>query len=218
MKKLSLRASEEQIENLYKSLKVGTPITIALQFAGISASTYYYWVAIYSVVLYCKEQDELEELEAVAQSGVSLQTCRDLAAINAPDKKTSMGTYIEPTAESILQYRNSRKFRKFADQVYNIIAKCNQIRSEVIMTHLQRISKSTTDRHINASGSMWFLERTNNEYFGRPVDKAKADEETPNAVPSVKVEFVDPNTPDSKSRLQEMEEQILNEMKGTSDA
>ena len=97
MKKLTLRATEEQIENLYKSLKVGTPITIALPFAGISSSTYYYWVAVYSVVLYCKEQDELEELESAAQTGISLQTCRDLAAMNSPEKKTSM------TKRSILQ-------------------------------------------------------------------------------------------------------------------
>ena len=217
-KKLTINATDEQIQLLKAALANGTPISIALQYAGISNATYYYWVAIYSVALVSKEQEELEELEGLAQSGVSLQMCKDIAASNSPTKKMSVGTFIEPTQESLLQYKNVRKFRKFADQVYEIIADCNRIRSQVVIKHLNNIQKSTTDRRLNASGSMWFLERTMSETFGRAADKAKIEETTPAPIGSVTVEFVDPNTDDSKERLEEMEQKILHELKGSGEA
>ena len=218
MKKLSIQASDEQIENLYKSLKVGTPISIALQYAKISASTYYYWVAIYSVALYCREQEELERLEDQAKSGVSLQYCKDMAAMDASARKMALGGYIEPTAESILRYKNNGRFRNFADRVYEIIAECNHIRSEVTMRHLGNIAKSTTDRRINASGSMWYLERTQADYFGRPVDKARVEETTPAPIEPISVEFVSSDNQESKERLNEMEKLVIKELKGGDDA
>lgn len=217
-KKLTINATEDQLDRMYKSLEVGTPITIALQYAGISAATYFYWVAIASVVIAVKEQEELEQMEEIAKSGVSLQQCRDLGIAAHPNRKLALGTFIEPSGESILQYKNSTKFRKFANQVYEIVSKCNQIRSEVAMKHLGRINKSTTDRHINASGSMWFLERCLGDYFGRPSDKAKEEENKPGVIGGITVEFVDPQSVDSKERLENMEQLVISEMKGSGDA
>ena len=86
------------------------------------------------------------------------------------------------------------------------------------MKHLANISKSTTDRHINASGSMWYLERTMGDYFGRAADKAKIEEDKPSVVESIDVHFVDPKTPESLDRLTEMEQQVIKELKGSGDA
>ena len=217
--KLKINASEEQLNKLYAALGVGTPITIALSMAGFSRATYYYWVAIYSVVVYCKEQEELEEIEQLSKAGISIQEIKDMSETMVDGhKKSSVESYIEPKQETILQYKNSRAFQKFADQVYEIIAKCNRIRSEVIVKHLNNIAKSTDPKNrIKASGSMWFLERTQADYFGRPSEKAILEESTPTtSVPSIQVEFVNPDS--SKNRLEEMEMKVLKELKGTGEA
>lgn len=219
-KRLTINANEEQLDNLYKALGVGTPITIACSMVGISLATYYYWVAIYSVVVYCREQEELEQIEELSKAGISVQEIKDLtAAATQGHRKSAVGTYIEPKQESILQYKNSLKFRKFADEVYEIINKCNQIRSKVVVKHLDIITKSTDPKNrLKASGSMWFLERTLADYFGRPSDKVVEEETTPGAIPAIQVEFVDPGDNSSKDRLNEMEQKVLNEMKGSGDA
>lgn len=217
-KKLVVNATEEQLANLYKALRVGTPITVALSMVGISVTTFYYWVAIYSVVVYCKEQDELEELENLSKAGVSIQEIKDLsAAMTHNSKKSAIGIYIEPKQETVLRYRNSVSFRHFADSVYDIIKECNRLRSEVVMKHLSIITASTDPKqHIKASGSMWFLERTQADYFGRAADKVIEEENAPRVVPSIQVEFVDPKS--SEDRLKEMETRVLEEIKGSGDA
>lgn len=218
-KKLQINVSESDLEKLYGALSVGTPISIACSMVGISLATYYYWVAIYSVVVDVKEQEQLEELERLSKVGISIQEIKELAASQTQGhKKSAVGTYIEPSQESILQYKNSIKFRKFADQVYEIINKCNQIRSRVVVKHLDNISKSTTDKKIKASGSMWFLERTQTDYFGRTQDKVIEEETTPSTIPSIQVEFIDPGTTDNKDRLLEMEQKVLQELKGSGEA
>lgn len=217
-KKLTINATDEQIQQLKDALGNGMPISVALQYARISNATYYYWVAIYSIVVVAKEQEELEQMEELANSGVSLQMCKDIAAYNSPSRKMSVGSFIEPSQESLLQYKNSNKFRKFANQVYDVISECNKLRSEVVMKHLQNIERSSHNKKMNASGSMWFLERTLGELFGRPSDKVKVDESAPSPVGSITVEFVDPNTDESKNRVEDMEQRILREMKGSGDA
>ena len=217
-RKLQVNASEEQLKNLYAALSVGTPITIALQMVGISLATFYYWVAIYSVVVYVKEQEELEEIEELAKTGISIQEIKELsAAATEGHRKMSIGNYIEPKQETILQYKNSVSFRHFADEVYEIINKCNQIRSKVVVKHLDNITKSTDSKNrIKASGSMWFLERTLTDFFGRPSEKVISEETTPAVTPSISVEFINPD--DSKKRMEEMETQVLKELKGSGDA
>lgn len=219
-KKLEINATPEQLTRLYQALGVGTPLTIACQMVGISIATYYYWVAIYSVVVYCKEQEELEEIEKLSKMGISVQEIKELsAAATQGHKKSAIGTFIEPKAESILAYKNSLSFRRFANEVYEIINKCNQIRSEVVVKHLNIINKSTESKNrIKASGSMWFLERTQADYFGRAQDKAIEEGTTPGTIPPVTVEYVDPKTRDTEERLKEMEDLVLKELKGSGEA
>lgn len=219
-KKLEIKATPEQLNRLYAALGVGSPLTIACQTAGISLATYYYWVAIYSVVVYCREQQELEEIAELSKIGISVQEIKELsAAATCGHKKSAIGTYIEPKAESILQYKNSVSFRRFADQVFEIINRCNRIRSEVVIKHLDIINKSTeTKNKYKPSGSMWFLERTQGDYFGRAQDKAIEEETTPGDIPSVTVEFVDPKSDPMKDRIAEMEERVLKELKGVGEA
>lgn len=219
-KKLELNTTPEQLNRLYQALGVGTPLTIACQMVGISIATYYYWVAIYSVVVYCKEQEELEEIEKLSKMGISVQEIKELsAAATQGHKKSAIGTFIEPKAESILAYKNSLSFRRFANEVYEIINKCNQIRSEVVVKHLNIINKSTESKNrIKASGSMWFLERTQSDYFGRAQDKVLEEESSPGVIPSIQVEFVDPKTRDTEDRLKNMEDLVLKELKGSGEA
>lgn len=209
-KKNTINATEEQIENLIKALKTGTPLMLALQYAQISRSTFYYWVAMYSIVERVREQKELEEMEQLTQSGVSLQDIRDLAESAASNKKTAVGAFIEPSEESILQYKNNRKFQKFANRCHEIISQCNSTRSEVAMGHLAIIKLSTEKRKgINASGSMWFLERNYSDFFSKPNEKATTENEGDKIVEKIKVEFVDPNTQETKDRVKDMEDEIL---------
>ena len=216
-RKLEIKASGEQIEALYNSLKAGAPIQLALQRAGISVATYYYWVAISSIAAHVKSQEEIEEMEELAQSGISVQNVRDLASSAQKGKKLGVGVYIEPTAESLLQYRNNRKFRKFADACYEIVTNCDKFRSDFAALQLIKIAKSTDKKAgVNPSGAMWWLERNFPDFFAKPSDKVKESEsEQPVGVPSIEVEFIDPETTASAQRLADMEEQILKDLKGT---
>ncbi len=217
-KKLEIKATEEQLNKLYNSLMAGTPIMLALTYSGISQATYYYWVAIYSIVVAVKTQEEIEEIEQLANSGVSIQQVRDMASAALNNKKSAVGTFIEPSQESILQYKNNRKFHNFADKVFEIVKKCNETRSGFAVLQLNTIRKSTSDKKINPSGAMWFLERNFSDFFAKPGDKAKDQETEKRYVEPVQVEFIDPETPDTQQRLLDMEQEILNGIKGKGDA
>ena len=219
-KKLEIKATIEQLNSMYDSLRAGAPLQIALQRANISVATYYYWVAISSIVVAVKTQEEIEEIEELAKSGVSIQEIRELAAAANKGRKSGVGTYIEPSAESILKYKNSKKFQKFADQCHEIIKKCDAIRSEFATLQLLRIASSTQKKNgINPSGAMWWLERNLPDFFAKPSDKVKEQEnqDLP-PVPAVTVEFVDPETNESSDRLHDMEQKILNDLKGGNEA
>lgn len=216
-KKLTITASEKSIELLIKSLKAGAPLHIGLQYANIQATTYYYWVAMYSIALEAKSQDELEKLNA-GKYGVSIDQIKELANESAAKKKSEMGAFIEPSAESMLQYRNQTQFKKFADQCYEIVNRCNEARAGAALTHLTSIAKSVNDKRVNASGAMWFLERTLSDYFAKPSDKVKEEEINKMSVEKVQVEFVDPGKPEDKERIKNMEQLILNEQKGIGDS
>ena len=211
---LKLSVNEEQLAKLEKALKIGTPLNLALQYAGIARTSYYYWVAMYSVVSEIKSQDELEDLKA-NKFGVSIDEIKEIAAENASKRKTALDAFIEPSAESLLKYRNDSQFRAFADKCYEIICKCNGYRAEAAVGHLGTIVKSTSDKRVNASGSMWFLERTFSEFFSKPSEKAKEEEtEVKPIVDKIKIELVDPNGGENKDRVKNMEELILKEQKG----
>ena len=212
-KKLQINATTEQREVLMQALAAGSPLNLALQRANISATTYYYWVAMYSVVVEAKSQDELEELKA-EKFGVSIENIKDIALENSARKKNAIGGFIEPSAESLLQYRNNSIFRDFANKCYEIIVECNTKRATAAMTHLAIITKSTTDKRVNASGSMWFLERTYSDMFAKPSDKIREEEEKKLPVEKVQIEFVNPRKLEDQERVRDMEEQILHEQKG----
>ena len=212
-KKLKLNASEEEIEKLIKALKAGSPLNLALQFSHISTTTYYYWVAMYSVVVEIKSQDELESLKA-DKYGISIDSIKEIAADNAAKKKSAMGAFIEPRAESLLKYRNDAIFRNFAKQCYDIIVRCNETRAEAALGHLAAITKSVQDKRVNASGSMWFLERTLSEFFSKPNEKNKEESESKVPVEKVQLEFINPDKKEDKDRILQMEELILSEQKG----
>lgn len=214
-KKLEIKATEAQLTDLYSILQAGAPLQLALSKVGISISTYYYWVAISSIVATVKSQEEIEELEQIAKSGVSIQSVRELAQAASRGKKTGVGIYIEPSAESILNYKNNKRFKRFADQCYDIVSKCDKVRSEYATDQLAKINDSTIKKSgINPSGAMWWLERNMPDFFAKPSDKVKEVEtESTVGVPAIEVEFIDPGAKDHTQRLLDMEEQILSEMK-----
>jgi hypothetical protein len=214
-RKLEINKTEEELKVLYDSLKTGAPLPLALQRAGISLATYYYWVAIACIVINVKSKEEIEEMEELAKSGVNVSNVRDLAQLESATKKSSVGVYIEPSAEGLLRYKTSRKFRAFADDCYKIVTECNKLRSDFAVFQLNKIARSTDKKsNINPSGAMWFLERTIPDYFAKPSDKAKDSEmaET-SGVPAIEVEFIDPNTSDQRERLLDMESKLLTEQK-----
>lgn len=215
-RKLEIKASEEQLNVLYESLGAGAPLQIALQSAKISMATFYYWVAISSIVVTVESQAEIEEIEELANSGVSIQNVRDLAQAAVKGKKTGVGAYIEPSQESVLQYKNNKKFRKFADQCHDIISKCDKARSDFATNQLKTIKLSVLKKNgVNPSGAMWWLERNMPDFFAKPSDKAKdQDADSTVGVPSIEVEFIDPETSATQQRLLDMEEQILKDMNG----
>ena len=214
-KKNTFNTSDKQINDLYDALKGGAPLLLALQYAGINRATYYYWVAVASIVEQAKSQEELEDLEQTFKSGISIQDVRDLSDSVASTKRSGIGTFIEPSAESVLQYKNNRKFRKFADKCYEVISEANKIRSQLALIHLSNIKKSTDKgSRINASGSMWFLERTLSDFFAKPSDKAVAVSDEKMVVEPVKVEYVNPNTEESKERIKDIEDDILRKLNG----
>jgi len=216
-KKLEIQTTEEQLNTLYDSLKAGSPLQLALQRARISLATYYYWVAISSVVVAVKSQEEIDELESlVGKSGVSVNNVKEMASVAASTRKTGIGTFIEPSGESILKYKNSTRFKNFADEVHEIVSKCDQLRSEFATNQLVRIALSTQKKNgIDPYGAMWWLERNMPDFFAKPSDKSKNAENTENQpVSAIQVEFIDPSSTENRDRLLDVEKQILNDQKG----
>ena len=216
MAKNVFKATDEQLEKLYDSLEQGAPLILALQYAGISKATYYYWVAVSCVVEQAKSQEELEGVEALVQSGISIQEVRDLSESSSRQRRTGIGVWIEPSAESVLNYKNNHKFKKFANKCYDVIQKCGRIRTGTVISHLQNIKKSSNKYSgVNASGSMWFLERTLPDFFARPSDKVASDQNGESVrVEPVHIEFVDPNSEETKQRVKEMEQDLLAKING----
>ena len=214
-RKLEIKATQEQIDTLHSKLSAGAPLELALQSASISMATYCYWVAIASIVITVKDQEEIEEMEELAQSGVSISGVRDMASAMTKGKRTGVGAFVEPKAESVLLYKNSRRFKKFADQIYEIVRKCNQNRSEYAALMIEAVKLSTKKKNgLNPSGAMWWLERNMPDFFAKPTDKASEEQSTDlGAIPPIEVEFINPDTPAQRDRLHEMEEKILSEIK-----
>ena len=215
-RKLEIKVDPGAIEELKHCLKRGATLNLALAKSGISSATYYYWVAMASIVKEIKNQEEVDEMEELAKSGIAVEQIKMAADEMQSSKKSSIGAYIEPTAQSLLKYRNSGVFRKFANQCYDIITECDKLRSEYCMLQLGIIAASTNikdGKKINPYGAMWYLERSMPESFAKPSDKVKETENEKVGVESIKVEFINPADRDSMDRLKQMEAEIMSELK-----
>lgn len=201
--------TNEQWENLWKALHVGSPIQIALSFAGVKTSTYYYMVKLYSTVEYCNAMEQLNDQEDT----------EDAMAMNQHDSHSNIAVaaYKEPAAEMIEQYMTNPEFKEYANEIHDKMEKCNKMRSEIVIFHLQQIRDGSVQRGKNTNPSQWFLERTMPEFFGRS-EKDDPATQTTAPVTSIKVEYVNPNEKESENRVRAMEEQLLQEYNGESKA
>ena len=219
MAKNVFKATDEKLNDLYEALRSGAPLPAALKYAGISRATYNFWLAAACVVEQSKTQTELEDIEEILHSGISIQQVRDISETSTTKNSSTIGGYIEPSAESVLAYKNNRKFKKFADKCYEVIKECDKIRSKLVLVHLTNIKESVNkSKGLNASGSMWYLERTMPDYFGRPVDKLADQSNDKVVVEPVRVEYVDPDNEDTKKRVAEMEQDLLKAINGEGNA
>ena len=207
-------ATDEQIDDLKKSLQVGSPLTVALSYAGIPSSVFYYWVHIASIVIYVKEMGDIKDNSEVIKSGVSLVVVQNQSLeLNLPKNKknsSSIYTFVEPTPESIQRYKNVAKFQAYCDDIYKLVKELDKCRSEIVMYHLAKIRESAGKPKANTQSSQWFLERTMPDYFGR--DRNDNTDNENNSIPPIKVEYIDPNTKEAQTRIKDMEQLIDDEM------
>lgn len=211
----------KQSETLIKSLKLGVPLDIALQYANISKQKYYYWVALASIARYDREQTFIKQQTVNVESGISFAAIKESIQEdhkNVKTYKSTIGAFVEPSQESMLKYHVSKSFHNYVDRIEEIITKCDQARSEIVMVHLQAIREAAIAdgagrrKLVNTSGSQWFLERTLPNIFGRPCDNVT--NESNKEVEAIEVKFISPDTKDQKDRLKEMQEVIDREMSG----
>ena len=208
-KKYELNATPEQITKLKQALGVGSPLTVALAFSGISTTTYYYWIEIAAVVSYVRSQEFAKKEKENIRSGVSFSEIQD--SIQESELLTASKKAKEPSPEAIQRYKMSRQFKEFADKIYAIVNSCNEVRSQIVMHHLIAIRDAATKRGVNANASQWFLERTMSQYFGR---KDGTEEAETAKVKSVKIEYIDSDNKDTKERVKAMEQLVEHELGG----
>jgi len=215
--KYKINVSEEQLDKFYKALHVGSPLNVALSFAGISKTTYILWIEIASVVRYCKEMDMLKEEADILQTGIDMSEIKqeiEQANANTGNSQITVSAYKKPNGESILRYRNNLAYQKYADEVFEIIQKCDSLRSEIVLYHLTAIRDGARTRASNTNASQWFLERTLPDVFGKN-DPTKTDIESITQTKEVKIEFIDPDSNDSIDRVRRMEQQVEEQLNGS---
>lgn len=222
----TIKISDEQQEKLKKALRTGSPLTVALAYARIPATQYYYYVEVANISWYFKNLELTKEEESVIHSGITLSDVeKEAKALNTHKVNTNgaINIYKEPNAESILRYKNNRTFKEFCDKVYEFINECDNLRSEAVLYHLTAIHQSVGKKGVNTSASQWFLERTIPEHFGKTEKVTQriegdihqtfsGDDELGEALPPIKVEFVDPNTKESKDRVKDMEDLVRDQL------
>jgi len=213
-----IKVDENKINNLKAALSVGTPLTVALSYSGISASTWFYWLSLASIVVYIKEMEEIRENAEITKAGVSLveiqENAIDLQSSTTFKKSSAIGTFVEPTPESLLRYKSNELFRNYCNEVYDMVKEMDAIRSQIVVYHLNVIKNLAGVPKANVGGSQWFLERTLPDYFGRPQDKVVADENSTGEIPSIQVNFIDPNTKESNDRVEQMERLLDQQING----
>lgn len=219
--KYEIAENENQIESLIKALKTGAPLDVALQYANISKQRYYYWVALASIAKYDQEEKFIKMQTVNVNSGISFAAIKE--SIQEDNKKnehykSTIGAFVEPSKESMLKYHTSKAFKEFVDKVADIITRCDQARSDIVLLHLQAVREGAIAdaqgrrKLVNTAGSQWFLERTLPNVFGRPSDMAIT--ESNKEVEAIQVKFVDPDKKESRDRVKEMEELVKRELTG----
>lgn len=220
MKKYELGATEEQVETFKKAIHLGTPLEVALSYAGISPSTYYYWVEIASVVAYVKDGENIRRQDESIQSGIGVSQVREdirNGMLVEPQMRSSIGYHREPKGDAIQRYRTNGYYRVFADQVHAMVKEFDRLRSEIVVFHMAAIRDAAKERGSVAQSSMWFLERTLPEHFGK--DRQAGQEQLANQrAQAVRIEFVDSQAKESKDRIAAMEELIAQERSGKGEA
>lgn len=209
-KKYKLPITTDQIERLKQSIALGSPITIALAFAGVSFAQWNYMVEIASIVEYVRELKVIEENDEIVKSGVDFgELKQELENQMNIGRKSTINSFRMPNADSVLRYKNVKRFKDFADEIYNIVKEIDRLRAEIVMYHLDAVKKASHQRGMMANTSQWFLERTLPEHFGKDRNLTTTDEK---AIPQVKVQFIDPNTKENKDRIKEMEELVYSQL------
>lgn len=190
----------DDLSKLYGALRYGSPIRTALKYAGITHAKYRYWLSIHAVVEYCHEQEEITEMER-AKSPMAIIRRRAYETATALDMD---GNAIEPDPEMCLLYAKSEKFRDQAEEIWEIIEKCEKAQTSSILSHLQRINNEGTSKQAMGA-SQWFLERA------LPVQFGKQEPEHTPAIQPVKVEFIKSDSESSMKRIEDMEKELLGE-------
>lgn len=209
-KKYKLPITTDQIERLKQSIALGSPITIALAFAGVSFAQWNYMVEIASIVEYVRELKVIEENDEIVKSGVDFgELKQELESQMNIGRKSTINSFRMPNADSVLRYKNVKRFKDFADEIYKIVKEIDRLRAEIVMYHLDAVKKASHQRGMMANTSQWFLERTLPEHFGKDRSLQQTDEK---AIPQVKVQFIDPNTKENKDRIKEMEELVYSQL------
>lgn len=216
--KYNINATDEQIENLVKAFAIGSPLTIALNYSGISKVTFYYWVALSCIVKSFQEIDYTQIQKTVVDDETLEQVKNKTFEDNQSQTgfKGSIDAWIEPTEKNLTLYRNNRDFRDFCKKAHAIISRCDKARSDAVLVHLDALRKSAQSEgkfaNKNTSASQWFLERVMPNFFGRPVDNI----ETPTETEMKPISLVVVNSNNDKienERIKKIEEEVVKGMK-----
>ena len=192
---------DERLKKLLNALRTGSPLKIALRYAGIQYSEYRYWLSVYASVVRCQEEQSLRDLKKDKTPLAAIRE-RSFAYSKVEDEN---GRMVEPDAEAMLLYSNSKAFREKADEISQIVIDIDQAKTGAILRHLTRITKEGANK-TEVAASQWFLERA------LPQDFGKEEKEQLPSIEPIKVNFVTPSDASLK-RIEDMEKSILGETK-----
>ena len=189
---------DKRIEKLRQALMNGTPLRLALTYAGIKYSDYRYWLELYVAVDYSKQQAELNSLKK-SKSNIAKIKEQTFKYNRYQDED---GNEMTPNPDAVSLYIHSASFRKEADEAYELVSDILESKTKAVFSHLYRLTKGEPSK-AEVTASTWFLERV------LPTDFGKQESENKNYVPKISVEFVKSDSEASKKRIENMEKSIL---------
>ena len=195
--------SGKALSVLYRALKNGMPLELALAYAQITPSIYTYLLALASVSNYHIEKERLDLISDACEGDNNiLNTINDTSVIGFQ--------FFTPNQPTIDKYQSNMEFKKLCDYAFKTITDINRARVENIYTHLKKVNNNgnkTKGGRIDARASMWYLERTLPEYFGE-----QEIETPPKAkVMPIEIEYVNPD--DANTRITDMINEIVGDIK-----